>query len=323
MDPITSSALPSATSWDGLILPPAASRIALLWDDLFYFLTTVSLLFFIPLILTIVYFVYKYHHKKRPEAAYIHGNTPLEILWTVVPTILVMVIFTWGWFIYKKMNRPPKDAIEIRVTGEQWRWVFNYENGKEDYNILRVPMGRRIKLIMTSDDVIHSLFIPDFRRKSDVVPGLYSSVWFETEKIGEHRIYCSEYCGGSHSQMLATLKVVSQDDWDKWYHVKKEGAQTPEGRGEEHTNRYGCTACHSNDGSPRQGPSFKAIWGKTETLADGSKVIIDERYIRNKILNPNGTPEVKGYQRGLMPPFQGLIKEGEILDIIAYIKTLK
>ena len=308
------------------LLPPAASTVAHWWDDLFNFLMAVSLVFFIPLIGLILYFAFKYNHKKNPVVKDSHGNTPLEILWTAVPTILVVFIFAWGWLVYTKMVQPPKDALEIRVTGKTWDWKFGYDNGKETVKELIVPVGRRIKLFMTSEDFIHSFFLPDFRVKKDVVPGLYSSVWFEAPEIGEHQIYCSEYCGQGHSKMLATLKVVSLDEWLKFWNIKEEAPKTPQGRGAKLVLSKSCLGCHSVDGSASLGPTFKGLWNKNETLADGSKVLVDREYIRNKILTPQkGGPgkAVKGFVFGVMPPFQGQIKEDEILDIIAYIKSLK
>lgn len=307
------------------ILPQTASQVASWWDDLFVFVTGVSLLFFVPLIIITAYFIYKFHHSKNPKVEDFHGNTPLEILWTVVPTIIVLVIFAWGWLVYKKMHRPPKDAFEIRVLGQQWRWKFGYDNGKETVGELIVPVGRKIKLLMTSEDVIHSFFLPDFRVKNDVVPGLYTNVWFEAPKVGEHLVYCSEYCGGLHSNMLATVKVLPQDEWLEWWNKKEETerdlSKPPHERGQALTVKYACTSCHSTDGSSVIGPSFKGLWGKTEELQDGTTALVNEDYVRAKILNPNQN-SVKGYPR-VMPSFQGLIKEEEIMDIIAYIKSLK
>ena len=305
------------------ILPASASQVALWWDELFYFVTGISLLFFVPLVLAMIFFVFNYNSSRGKKVEDTHGNTPLEILWTAVPTLIVIIIFAWGWLVYKKQHRPPPGAMEIRVTGMKWDWMFTYENGKESVKEIVVPVGQRVKLLMTSKDVIHSFFVPDFRTKSDVVPGLYSTVWFEAEKIGEHQVYCSEYCGNGHSRMLATLKVVSYDNYKDWVKIEDTSAQTPAQRGQNLILMKGCSGCHSIDGSAMQGPSFKGLWGKNETLADGTKVTVDTKYIRNKILNPNGTSEVKGYPAGIMPSFQGMIEENEILDIIAYIKTLK
>lgn len=307
------------------LLPQTASQVAIWWNDLFNFVMGVSLLFFIPLIFIIVFFSYKYHHTKNKKVTDFHGNVPLEILWTVVPTILVLFIFSWGWFVYKKQHRAPADSFEIRVFGQQWRWKFSYNNGKETVGELVVPAGRRIKLLMTSEDVIHSFFLPDFRVKNDVVPGLYTSVWFEATEPGEHIVYCSEYCGGLHSNMLATVKVLPQGEWIKWWNKREETgrdlSKSPEERGEALTKKYACISCHSTDGSTLIGPSFLNLWGKTEELTNGKKVIVDEDYVRAKILNPNQS-SVKGYPQ-VMPSFQGLITEEEILDIIAYMKNLK
>jgi len=307
------------------LLPGTGSHVASWWNDLFSFVMWISIFFFVLLIGITLAFVYKYHHKKVDKVIDSHGNTSLEILWTIVPTILVLFIFAWGWLVYKKMHRPPAGSFEVRVIGQQWRWKFAYNNGKNTVGELIVPVGKRIKLLMTSEDVIHSFFIPDMRVKQDVVPGLYTALWFEATKPGEHVIYCSEYCGGLHSNMLATLKVLPHDEWLEWWRKQEKTERDlsipPEKRGEGLATKYACTSCHSVDGSALIGPSFRNLYGRTEKLTSGRSALVDEDYIRNKILKPN-SDGVVGYPQ-VMPSFQGQISEEEIMDIIAFIKSLK
>ena len=307
------------------LLPETASQVAYWWNDLFNFLMMVSIFIFVPLIATILYFTFRYHHTRVKKVHDFHGNTPLEIFWTAIPTVFVIGLFAWGWLVYKKMHRAPTDSFEVRVIGQQWRWKFGYNNGKSTIGELIVPAGRRVKLIMTSEDVIHSFFLPDARVKNDVVPGLYTSVWFEIPEPGEHIVYCSEYCGGLHSNMLATVKVLPEDEWLEWWNQREETerdmSKSPAERGAGLTEKYACVSCHSTDGSIVIGPSFRNLYGKIETLEDDSQVEVDEKYIRSKILNPNQN-SVKGFPK-VMPAFQGVVSEEEIMDIIEYIKTVK
>ena len=308
-------------------LPEAATEIATRWDELFYFLIGVSVFFFVPIIVVATIFVFKYRSKKHKKVEDIHGHTPLEIFWTIIPTIIVLFIFGWGWFVYVKMTHAPKDAFEIKVIGKQWLWQFNYDNGKTTIGELNVPVNQRIKLIMTSDDVIHSFFVPDFRTKNDVVPGLYTSIWFEPTTVGEHRVYCSEYCGGAHSSMLAKINVMPEDEWLAWYQKSsapsaEDLALPPAELGAKLAQDKGCVACHSADGSVAIGPSFKNLWGKQEEMADGSTQLVDANYIREHIEYPDKGSGVKGFPR-VMPSFRGLLTEQEIMAIIEYIKSLK
>ena len=309
------------------MLPQDGTIIAENWNYLFDFLIGLSLFFFVPIVIFTAYFVYKYHHKRSPEPTDIHGHLSLEILWTVVPTVLVMVVFFWGWFMYKKMIESPKNSYEVRVIGKQWLWEFHYDNGKKTIGELVVPANRSVRLIMTSEDVLHSFFIPDFRIKADVVPGAYSSIWFHAREPGEHVVFCSEYCGLSHSSMLAKVKALNDEDWKEWLNGtgESEDDDMPLVQlGEKLMATKGCVACHSSDGTRRIGPSYKGLYGKMEEMSDGSKVLVDDNYIRESIEYPGGSKAriVKGYDP-VMPSFKGLLTERELLAIIEYIKSLK
>ena len=305
------------------MLPDAKSSItAESTDSLFHFISEVSLLFLIGITIMLVYSMIKYRRKSEDDVTPVitHNNT-LEVTWSVVPTILVIGIFFWGYDGFLTLNTPPDNAYEIHVTGQKWSWTYDYQNGVSIANELHVPSGRPIKLVMKSNDVIHSFFIPEYRIKKDVLPNRYTSVWFQADEPGEAQVYCTEYCGTSHSGMLSTVTVHSQDDFDTW--LAKEFAenqnQSPVQFGESLFSLKACGSCHSIDGSSGIGPSFQGLYGKEENLADGSTVTVDENYIRESILNP-GAKIVNGF--GNVMPAQDL-SDNEITALIEYIKTLK
>ena len=216
-------------------LPIVGSETAAMWDSLYYFLLWLSVFFFVLVVGAMIYFSITYKHQAGRKTKYITGNHLLEGLWIAIPTILLMIIFGWGYSVYHTMTQAPSDAYEVRVIGKQWLWNFQYDNGRTTVNELFVPMNRPVKLIMTSEDVIHSFFIPNFRIKQDVVPGLYSSVWFTATVSGRHQVFCAEFCGTSHSGMLAKLIALDDDQWERWNRGEKIGEipdATDEGPGE-------------------------------------------------------------------------------------------
>lgn len=312
------------------VLPIVGTEIAEKWDVLFYFLVAVSAIFFIFIIGTLAWFVYKYRERDPNQAVgnVIH-NQKLEFVWVFLPTVLVLFIFAWGWVVYDRLKTAPVSAYDIKVIGKQWLWQFQYENGHNTIGELTVPEKIPIRLLMTSEDVIHAFFVPDFRIKSDVVPGLYTTVWFQAKNVGEHDIYCTQYCGTSHAKMLGKVKVVSLEDWEKFKKASSGPKEHPSDLKEWGKMVYqekGCSACHSLDGTKLVGPSFKGIWGKMEEMVDGSKHLVDENYIRDMIENPAtaATPNkiLKGYQP-VMPSFKGLITVEEMNAIIEFIKSMK
>ena len=312
------------------VLPAVGTEIAGKWDLLFNFLVVVSAIFFVLVIGALAWFVYKYRAKSpHQRVGTIVHNQKLEFLWISLPTVLVLFIFAWGWLVYDRLKHAPTSAYDIKVIAKQWLWQFQYDNGVSKIGELVVPEKIPVRLLMTSEDVIHAFFVPDFRIKSDVVPGIYTTVWFQANAVGEHDIYCTQYCGTSHAKMLGKVKVVSAQDWDKF---KKESAgpkehpTDPVAWGKMVYEEKGCAACHRLDGSKFVGPSFKGIWGKTEEMVDGSKHLVDENYIRDMIENPAtaATPNkiIKGYQP-VMPTFKGLVTVEEINAIIEFIKSMK
>jgi cytochrome c oxidase subunit 2 len=325
-------------------LPLQATDVAARWDNLYNFLVWLSVFFCVLVVGGMVYFAFKYKARPGVKPKYITGNHLLEAVWIVIPTVLLMVIFGWGYSVYQSMTQAPLDAYEVRVIGKQWLWQFQYDNGRTTIGELYVPMNRPVKLIMTSEDVLHSFFIPNFRVKQDVVPGMYTSVWFEAKMPGKHQVFCTEYCGTSHSGMLAQVIALDDKQWADWNAGKKLGAIPVAGRELTDAERAAaasggdkmvplaeqgkalfttktCVTCHSVDGSPKVGPTLKGVFGSKVELADGSTVTADENYIRESIEKPNAKV-VKGSQP-VMPTFQGLINETELNALIAYIKSLK
>ena len=306
-------------------MPSAAATQAEVVDLLYYFLYYVSVVSFVLIMAVLVYFVFKYRAKSRGEQALSPGghNTLLEIGWTLPVAVVSVFVFVVGAKGYIDMKSPPADSLEISVTGYKWAWQFTYPGGHRDPN-LHVPPNRPVRLVMSSDDVLHSFFIPAFRIKQDVVPGRYTEVWFQAIESGTFQIFCTEYCGTKHSEMLAKVTVhESEKAYKEWLDSQGDilDRLPPEQAGEQLVASNGCTACHSLNGVKGVGPSFKGAWGKERAFVDGTKAVMDENYVRNSILNPTGQV-VAGYAP-VMPTFQGKLKDREIDAIIAYLKTLK
>ncbi len=307
----------------GAFMPPAATQIAGEVDNLYSFLLWSSLVSCLILIGGMIYFVVKYKRKSASDKTpYISHNTFLEFLWSFIPLVFFLGFFAWGWWIYHEMRKMPENALEVHVFGRQWSWEFVYKSGKSAGNEFVVPVNTPVKLIMTSRDVLHSFYIPSMRIKQDVIPGRYTNLWFESNKLGDFHVFCTEYCGTSHSGMLAKVKVVSQADYEKWIQENDEGLTLAQ-KGQKLYTDKGCVACHSTDGSPKVGPSWKGIFGQSaHEMADGQKVAVDENYIRESILNPNAKV-VKGYPAGVMPAYQGQLSEDQVNALVEFIKSLK
>ena len=302
------------------LLPKQGAPIAGKVDASFWFVFWLSLFFFLLIQGFLVYFVLRYR-KNRQIYPY-RENPLLEVFWTAVPLLLVIGIFFSGWRVFQEMHRSPKDAYEIQVQGKQWVWIFTYPDGRTTVNELAVPAGKPVKLVMTSEDVIHSLYIPEFRLKQDVVPNLYTTLWFQTQEPDTYKILCAEYCGASHSGMLATLLVLPEDRFQAWLAASPAPSGKPPAEwGAELFVKKGCNACHSTDGTPGVGPSLKGVFGHEVLLSTGEKVIADENYLRESILSPQAKV-VAGFTP-VMPTFKGILTDEEINALIAYIKSLK
>jgi len=309
-------------------VPEVASSFAGKVDGVLWFVTVLSIVFFILITVLLIYFSFKYRRRtEKDETPHITGNQTLEIIWTVIPSILLFGIFAYGLIVYKEMRTPPGDAAVVNVTAKQWIWIFNYENGKTTINELYVQHNRPVRMVMRADDVLHSLFVPAFRVKQDLVPGMYTQLWFKPTKVGTYNLFCAEYCGTGHSKMLAKVFVMSPEAYSRWEKVDEEetsviaSTKSPEELGKDLYSKNGCAACHSIDGNTGVGPTFKGLFGKKETLQDGSVIDVDENYIRESIIEPQAK-SVQGFAP-VMPSFKGILTDDEIDALIAYIKSLK
>ncbi len=301
------------------LLPEQASTMAGQVDMLYYFLIVVSI-FFATLIYSLIYlFAVRYRRRSEDDVPKeIKGLLKLEIAWSIIPLILVMVVFVWGATLYFDSYTPPANAHEIYVVGKQWMWHIQHPSGQREINELHVPVGEPIKLTMATEDVIHSFYIPAFRIKKDVVPGRYSTMWFEATKPGEYHLFCAEYCGTKHSQMIGKVVVMEQADYQNWLSGGSAG-ESLDVIGEKKFKQFACHTCHK-DKSDGRGPSLVGVFGESVRLQDGSSVIVDEDYIRESILTPNARM-AEGY-KPVMPTFKGQISEVGLLQITAYIKSL-
>ena len=298
-------------------------------DTAFIIILSMVFFFLIGLTIVLLYFIYRYNEKRNPVATQIDGNNTLEIIWTVIPLILVLGMFYFGWTGWKPLYaEPPDDSMKVRVIARMWRWDFEYEDGRI-IDTLYVPQGRPVSLDLESMDVIHSFYIPAFRLKQDIVPGRTIVRWFVGNSPGDYDLFCAEYCGLNHSYMYTSVKVLPADQFDTWYAdtsaVAPVVAATPALEGKQLVQRYGCNACHSADGSRIIGPSYKGIFGEESVVITSGQertIVIDEEYIRKSIYEPNADI-VKGYNQGLMQTYTRQITEDEIEKIIEYIRTLK
>ena len=265
-----------------------------------------------------VLFAVRYRRRRGVVAEQIEGSTALEITWSIIPLGIFIVIFLWGAVIYFKERTPPRGATEVYVVAKQWMWKFQHLDGQREINELHIPYGRRVKLTMTTEDVIHSFYVPAFRVKMDVVPGKYSSIWFEPTKPGRYQLFCAEYCGTSHSGMIGWVDVMDPSEYQAWLSGGA-GEGSLASSGQKLFQDLACNTCHRSDGQGR-GPRLDGLFGSQVQLQDGQKIVADESYIRESILNPKAKI-VAGYQ-AVMPTFQGLVSEEQLLQLIAYVRSL-
>jgi cytochrome c oxidase subunit 2 len=301
------------------LFPVQASTFAPDVDHLLYFLLAVAVFFSLAIFCSIFYFAIRYRRRSENELPRaVHGGMALEILWSVIPFGLTMVMFTWGASIYFNESRPPNNALDIYVVGKQWMWKLEHLGGQREINELHIPVGRAVRLTMTSEDAIHSFFVPAFRTKQDAVPGRYTTTWFTPTKVGKYHLFCAEYCGTNHSRMGGWVYVMAPRDYEAWLSGGTSGGSLAE-NGQKLFDELACGNCHKPDGSGRC-PSLTGLFGKTVQLAGGSTVHADEGYIRESILQPQAKI-VAGYGP-IMPTFQGLVTEEGVMQLIEYIKSL-
>jgi cytochrome c oxidase subunit 2 len=289
-------------------------------DLSFAIILGISVFFLVAITAVMIWFVIKYNRKRNPKPENIHENQKLEIIWTAIPTLLVLIMFYFGWAGYKPMRDFPKDSIEIKAIAQMWSWNFEYPNGKIS-DTLVVPIDKAVTLNLVSRDVLHSLYIPAFRVKEDVVPGIDNKMWFIGQELGNYNILCAEYCGDRHSYMLSKVVVVPESEYTTWFNDKTSN----EHPGLIVLKKNACTSCHSLDGTKIIGPSFKGAWGRTETVVTNGaerEITVNEEYIGTSLDDPNADV-VKGYNPGLMISYKELVGEEDFKQIVEYLKTLK
>jgi cytochrome c oxidase subunit 2 len=288
-------------------------------DDLWWFETAVTVVMTILIFAGVAFFAVKY--RKRPGVAptQIEGSTLLEVTWSIIPFLVMLVMFWWGADLFYAAVTPPKDAMEVFVTGKQWMWKVQYPNGYREIDALHVPVGQPVKLTMASEDVIHSFSIPAFRVRHDVVPGTYDSLWFTPSKPGVYHLFCTEYCGNQHAHMIGYVTVLERNDWEKWSGGGGTGSSLAQ-QGEQLFTQNGCSTCHLLDQQGRC-PILRGLYNKPVQLNDGRTVIADDAYLRESILEPNAKI-VAGFEPNIMPNFKGQLSEEQVIQLIAYVKSL-
>lgn len=290
-------------------------------DTAFMVIFVISLVMLVGITVAMIWFVIRYRRSKQPQPLSDKDNNLwLELTWTVIPTILVGAMFWYGWAGYLALRNVPPGAFQVKAIGQMWSWHFEYPNGKASAKLV-VPAGKPVKITLTSRDVLHSLYIPAFRVKRDAVPGMENYLWFNAQRPGSYDIFCAEYCGVGHADMLSTVEALPQHEFDEWYQGSGEVAKQDKGR--ELLVKYGCLGCHSLDGSKRVGPTLQGLWGRQVTVIAGSQektIKVDEAYLIRSILKP-GAEIVKGYPP-VMPSFEGKISKDELHEIAEYFRGL-
>jgi cytochrome c oxidase subunit 2 len=297
--------------------PDRASTAAGNVDALYIFLLIVSGLMTLLIFTAVIYFAARYRQQQGVPAEQIEGSTPLELTWSIIPLGVFLAIFFWGAVVYFKGRTPPRDSTEVYVVAKQWMWKLEHAEGQREINELHVPVGRDVKLIMTSQDVIHSFFVPAFRMKQDVLPGRYTVAWFRATKPGTYHLFCTQYCGTQHSGMVGSIIVQEPAQYEAWMSGGSTGPLSA--TGEKIFAELGCVTCHRSDTQGR-GPNLQGVFGKPVLLEDGRTVTADENYVRESILDP-GAKIVKGF-KPVMPTFQGIVSEEQLNALVAYVKSL-
>jgi cytochrome c oxidase subunit 2 len=300
------------------LLPPEASKIAPQMDALLFFMVLVSLIGLTIVTLLVTSFSILYNKKRHPVAVQVEGSTLLEATWTIIPLGLFLVMFVWGALIYFRVFTPPANAMNIYVVGKQWMWKAEHPGGQHEINSLHVPTGRPVQLTLISQDVFHSFSIPAFRVKREAIPGRYTTVWFEATKPGTYHLFCTQYCGTNHSQMIGDVVVMTPEDYRKWLAESTSGMSMAQ-NGERLFASLSCAACH-NARPDARGPNLANVYGAKLMLASGGTVTADDAYLRESILNPS-QHVTQGYQP-IMPTYQGQISEEGVIALVEYIKNL-
>jgi len=301
------------------LFPEQASTMAARVDNLYFFMVATSGFFAVLVTLLVIAFAIRFR-RRSPDGVGepIHGSLALELIWTGIPFVLAMVMFVWGASVYFALARMPDEALDIYAVGKQWMWKFQHREGQREINELHVPVNTPVRVILTSEDVLHDLYFPSFRTKIDAIPGRYTQLWFNATDVGTYHIFCAEYCGTRHSGMIGRVVVMPQNEYEAWL-----GGGATEGtlsqRGEKLFSQFACITCHRADSQGR-GPLLNGVFGHAVSLASGNTVIADAAYVRESILNP--TAKVVAGFAPIMPTFQGQVSEEQLLALTEYIKSL-
>jgi cytochrome c oxidase subunit II len=301
------------------LFPREASTVAPYMDALYLFLLAMTVVGLLLVGAILVTFAIRYRKSVHPVATQIEGSTLLEATWTIIPLAIFLVTFVWGALLYFRIYNPPVNAMNIYIVGKQWMWKAEHPGGQHEINALHVPTGRPIQLTMISQDVFHSFSIPDFRVKREVIPGRYTTEWFEATTPGTYHIFCTQYCGTNHSVMIGEVTVLSPADYEKWTQESTSGQSLAQ-NGERLFASMGCNACHSGDAAAR-GPNLAGVYGSKLLLTNGSEVLVNDGYLRDAILNPS--QHITAGYAPIMPTYQGQMSEDGLIDIVEYLKSLK
>jgi cytochrome c oxidase subunit 2 len=309
------------TKWlhSSALFPAEASSISPWVDALYFFLLLMTVVGLVLVGALVTYFSIRYRRERSPEATQIEGSTLLEATWTIIPLAIFLLVFVWGALLYFRIYNPPTNAMNIYVVGKQWMWKAEHPGGQHEINALHVPLGKPVQLTMISQDVFHSFSIPDFRVKREVIPGRYSTVWFEATQTGTYHLFCTQYCGTQHSGMIGEVTVLTPEDYQKWLHESTSGMSLAQ-NGERLFASMGCNQCHSGTAAAR-GPNLAGVYGSKLTLTDGSQVLVTDAYLRDAILSPS--QHVTAGFAPIMPTYQGQISEDGLIDLVEYIKGLQ
>jgi cytochrome c oxidase subunit 2 len=300
------------------LFPREASTIAPYMDALYFFLVAMTVVGLLLVGTILVTFSIRYRKAVHPVATQIEGSTLLEATWTIIPLAIFLVTFVWGALLYFRIYNPPVNSMNIYIVGKQWMWKAEHPGGQHEINALHVPIGQPVQLTMISQDVFHSFSIPDFRIKREVIPGRYSTVWFEATTPGEYHLFCTQYCGTNHSAMIGTITALSPADYKKWTEDSTSGMSLAQ-NGERLFASMGCNACHSGNAAAR-GPDLSGVYGSKLQLTNGSQVLVNDAYLRDAILNPS--QHVTAGYAPIMPTYQGQISEDGLIDLVEYLKGL-
>jgi len=301
------------------LFPAEASTIAPYADALYFFLLAITVIGLVLVGVLVFGFSIRYRKSRSPVATQVEGSTLLEATWTIIPLALFMVTWIWGALLYFRIYNPPTNAMNIYVVGKQWMWKAEHEGGQHEIDALHVPTGRPVQLTLISQDVFHSFSIPDFRIKREVIPGRYSTVWFQATTPGTYHIFCTQYCGTNHSAMIGEVTVLSPEDYEKWTQESTSGTSLAQ-NGERLFASMGCNACHSGSAAAR-GPNLAGVYGSKLQLTSGSQVLVNDAYLRDAILNPS--QHVTAGYAPIMPTYQGQVSEDGLIDLVEYIKNMQ